>query len=630
MKLLASRLHQLRNDVQTLLDQLHFASREEYIDAASAAVHDVKAATISSWKLAYISFRPVFIFLGILGHYLAIVLRIIAKHSVAHGWIAAREGYFQLRTATIWFIQFQNDLPTSAKYAELGALAIIALMWLLRRHVKKRQYVERLSAWYIRKKRVLIRNYLNFVERLARTSSVLALLLPHLLYVVLVIGTKRVAPSIVTYFATRTYLCSIISFWQPLYLTYSVLGRLSPHLMDFKAAAAISDENNNASSTRTARTMTASKLKQKQQREMEVEMMRPEVIDLLKYWVVYSVIHAIVRTGSLLPFIGRIFTVAADSPSPTKVQGLVGRLLQMTNIRFSQKFVYEISLVFFVWLRLMPSSIAGDEVKDKVTKVLAPAGLKEVSESKRRGKSSRPLDLLYDRLAPVVLSAMSSTAFLTKRAFGESSRNNRGSSTLASVVIQKMQSFLDLFVMVRLIRAETKDWVINTITEGSALLPAVPTLLMPSYFTQYGVIYVSLIVPAGYSISSCNSIQNLTRNNIETMMPRIEDATRYLQFWMVHAAFSALITSFAPILAWIPLSTHVTWLLWAYVQLQSSTRKIMSWFESEFGKKSLGETVVVQSIMKIIAALPSDVKENSDSGVVDDHLVASGEKRKSD
>ncbi|KAL7437174.1 hypothetical protein ACHAXH_004805 [Discostella pseudostelligera] len=632
MKLLASQLHQILHDAQTLLDQLHFASRDEYIVAATTAFHDVKAATISSWKLAYISFRPVFILLGILGHYLSIVLRIIAKHSVAHGWIAAREGYFQLRTGTLWFIQFQNDLSTSAKYAELGALAIIALLWLLRRHVKKRQYVERVSAWYSRKKRMLLRKYLNFVERLARTSSVLALLLPHFMYVVLVIGTKRVAPSIVTYFATRTYLCSIISFWQPLYLTYSVLGRLSPHLMDYKAAAAISDENNYATSTRTARTMTASKVRQKQQREMEVEMMRAEVIDVLKYWVVYSVIHAIVRTGRLLPFIGRIFTVAADSPSPTKAPGLVGRLLQMTNIRLSQKFVDEISLVFFVWLRLMPSSIAGDEVKEKVTKVLAPAGLKNVSESvSRRGKSSRPLDLLYDRLSPVVLSAMSSTAFITKRAFGESSRNNRGSSTLASVVIQKMQSFLDLFVMVRLIRAETKDWIINTVTEGSALLPAVPTLLMPSYFTQFGVIYVSLIVPAGYSISSCNSKQNPTRNNtIEIMMPKMEDASRYLQFWMVHAAVSALITSFAPILAWIPLSTHVTWLLWAYVQLQSSTRKIMSWFESELGKKSLGETVIVQSIRKIIAALPSDVNQNSDSGVVEGDLAASGEKRKSD
>jgi phage antirepressor YoqD-like protein len=199
------------------------------------------------------------------------------------------------------------------------------------------------------------------------------------------------------------------------------------------------------------------------------------------------------------------------------------------------------------------------------------------------------------------------------------------------VVIQKMQSFLDLFVMVRLIRAETKDWIINTVTEGSALLPAVPTLLMPSYFTQFGVIYVSLIVPAGYSISSCNSKQNPTRNNtIEIMMPKMEDASRYLQFWMVHAAVSALITSFAPILAWIPLSTHVTWLLWAYVQLQSSTRKIMSWFESELGKKSLGETVIVQSIRKIIAALPSDVNQNSDSGVVEGDLAASGEKRKSD
>jgi len=169
---------------------------------------------------------------------------------------------------------------------------------------------------------------------------------------------------------------------------------------------------------------------------------------------------------------------------------------------------------------------------------------------------------------------------------------------------------------VRLISEESKDWLITTIVESSALLPAVTTLLMPSYFTNYGVIYVSLIVPAGYSISSCNSIRGhrcSKQHDVDTLMPIIDDSSRYLQFWMVHAAVSILLASFAPLLAWIPLSTHATWLLWAYIQLESSTRRIYGWFEGEIGKKSLDETAIARMMRWIIDALPSGAEsEKSD------------------
>ena len=159
---------------------------------------------------------------------------------------------------------------------------------------------------------------------------------------------------------------------------------------------------------------------------------------------------------------------------------------------------------------------------------------------------------------------------------------------------------------------ETKEWIIVTIFESSALLPAVTTLLMPSYFTKYGVVYVSLVVPAGYSISSCDEIQR-SSSKLDSMMPQIDDASRYLRFWMIHAAVSILLASFAPLLAWIPLSTHATWILWAYIQLESSTRKIYGWFESELGKESLEETAVMRSTRRIIAALPSNVEPNRDA-----------------
>ena len=145
MKLIASQLEIMLDRARSLLDQLDFPSWDEYATASSTAIHDLRSASISSWNLAYISFRPIFILLGILSHYLAILLRIIAQHSIAHGWKAAKEGYYQLRVGTIWFIKFQRNLPSSAKYAELGALVVLITLWLLRRHVKKYRYAGRIN-----------------------------------------------------------------------------------------------------------------------------------------------------------------------------------------------------------------------------------------------------------------------------------------------------------------------------------------------------------------------------------------------------------------------------------------------------------------------------------------------------
>ena len=621
MKLIASQLDIMLDRARSLLDQLDFPSWDEFVTASSTAIHDLHKAIISSWNLAYISFRPIFILLGILSHYLAILLRIIAQHSIAHGWKAAKEGYYQLRVGTIWFIKFQRNLPSSAKYAELGALVVLITLWLLRRHVKKYRYAERINKWYLDKKRLALRKYHRFVERVAKTSSFLAILLPHLLYLVLVVVIKRVVPSVVTYFATRTYLCSIISFWHPLYTTFSVLGRLMPHLKEYKQEKAETyegEENNKSTKSRKRGAMTPSRLKQQQQREVEMEGLRVEVVDLLKYWVVYAILLAIVRTGKLLPVIGQILNVTTvDNASTTPPKsGFFGRTPKSglySKLRLSGKFVEEVTFVFIIWLRLMPASITGDEVKENVTNVLSPkrpsVQTLGVPKGSKHVDKHRPVDIFYSKLSPVVLGAMNSSAFLTKRAIGDS--RNEG-STFMSTVIQKLQSFLDLVVLVRLISKETKEWIIVTIVESSALLPAVTTLLMPSYFTKYGVVYVSLVVPAGYSISSCDEIQR-SSSKLDSMMPQIDDASRYLQFWMIHAAVSILLASFAPLLAWIPLSTHATWILWAYIQLESSTRKIYGWFESELGKESLEETAVMRSTRRIIAALPSNVEPNGDA-----------------
>ncbi|KAL3816167.1 hypothetical protein ACHAXA_005503 [Cyclostephanos tholiformis] len=629
MKLLAHRLNLLLDRSARLVEKLEFTSSDEYLAALTSAVRDARVAWASSWNLARLTIRPAWILGGMICRCLAAVLRIVARHTVAHGWIAAREGLNQMRAATVWFVGFQRDLPTSAKYAEVGAAASMAMLWLLRRHVRRRRYVERIATWYGHKKRGALRKYRNLVERVARTSSFLAALLPHLMYAALVVGLKELMPSVVTYFATRTYLRSIISFWHPLYLTISLLGRLSPHLRDYKDAKATrANESDKSTKSSRERTETPSTLKQRRQREKEMETLRVEVIDMLKYWVVYAVLLAIVRTGRLLPIVGHVLNVSTEVDSTTVSKGFFGKVSRAgfyTKLRLRGKFVDEATLVFFIWLCFMPASIAGDEVKQSITKVLSskrPIPIESKPDNVIGG--SRPVDILYRKLSPAVLATINSSAFLKKGAIGDCHGKE---STFVSMAIQKFHSILDLFVLVRLISKESQDWLITTIVESSALLPALTTLFMPSYFTNYGVIYVSLVVPAGYTISSCDAIQ-ITSQSVETTLLKINDSARYLQFWIVHAAVSMILASFGPILAWIPLSTHATWLLWAYVQLQSSTIKIYGWFEGELTKKSLSETAVARSTRWIIAVLPSNVKGDAEPHEAVDTPKLEGEKSK--
>ncbi len=71
--------------------------------------------------------------------------------------------------------------------------------------------------------------------------------------------------------------------------------------------------------------------------------------------------------------------------------------------------------------------------------------------------------------------------------------------------------------------------------ESSALELAVMTMLMPSYFTSFGVIYISLAVPSRYSAMPCNKIQSFSPKP-EVIAPQMDGASRYLQLWVVHAA----------------------------------------------------------------------------------------------
>ncbi|EJK56508.1 hypothetical protein THAOC_23592 [Thalassiosira oceanica] len=595
MKLIALYAEDLIENAVELFETLQFPERQEYISAWRVAVKDVAAAARSSYSLGYLTFRPILILLGILGQYLAIILKFVAKHSVEKGWIAAKEGYSQIRTATIWFVNYQRSLSTSAKYAELGLLSALVMLWLLRRHVRKKRYVERVQRWYAHKKRRTLRRYHNFVERVAKTSSFLAALLPHVFYSLLMIAAKRFLPWLITYLATRTYLTSAMSFWFPLYQTCSLIAQLKPHIVAYKEEERLKDEARKDTRSKSA---LPSMRKKREREQVEMESLRRGAVDLLKYWTVYAILLAIVGTAKMLPVVGRVLDATKVDPAKA------GKNKWFSLPRISTGFVQEMCLIFYTWLRLMPTSITDDELAN-VEVALSITKPADARKTARSNTLKRPIDIMFNWLSPMALMAMNSTAFLKS-----ASNDDSKASTFFADVLKKFSTLLELLVWSRLMSSSFKEWLVTTIIESSALAPAFTTLLMPSYFTSFGVIYVSLVVPAGYSADSTRSILFPT-SKLGVITPKVDEASRYLKFWVVHAVLSLLLRAFAPLLAWIPLSTHAVWLLWAYVQLKSTTLGIFTFLESELSHSRIEDTVVARSTKRLLSALPSGVADTT-------------------
>lgn len=129
------------------------------------ALHEVTNSFQIAWKdsiLAFqstshflrITFRPLLILLALISRYVYIVLEILARHTVHHAYIGMKESLHQLKIGTKEFIRFQRSLPRFWIGVELGICALLIAGYLLRRFIKKRRYVERVEAWYLKKKRM--------------------------------------------------------------------------------------------------------------------------------------------------------------------------------------------------------------------------------------------------------------------------------------------------------------------------------------------------------------------------------------------------------------------------------------------------------------------------------------------
>jgi hypothetical protein len=240
---------------------------------------------------------------------------------------------------------------------------------------------------------------------------------------------------------------------------------------------------------------------------------------------------------------------------------------------------------------------------------------------------------LYKRFASIAVSVADFSVQLTQEGPSQSGKQSSTALNMLARLMTKaigfIRSVLEVTVFMRMISPSTRDWIVSAIVDGAALLPAAITLAMPGYFTQFGVLYVSNVVPAANSSIARDAEDGASM-------------ARYLRYWVIHTLLSCLLESFRPVLAWVPLSTHATWILWAYIQLEPVTAKLFAVFEWELtafgllhaqkdtkdGETATGhdidKTVTIHFLRKASSMLPKAGNTQQEESVTSN----SGEKEK--
>lgn len=445
----------------------------------------------------------------------------------------------------------------------------------------------------------------------------MAMALPHTLFLGLGIAFRVAFPAVVRWLAHDTYITAILSVYVPFFSTLGIVQG-QRHLSknkDISTSSGLTEEiqadmssmvtvdkvptkrKSQIMDTAAIGKRSNSKRQSATNRSVPVAYSRSNLTNTkrgsnfssvpaseessvtywLRYWAVFSLVQAFGRFCYLVPFFGRI----------------------VTRHPMFYSIAAEVKLLFFVWLFGM-ERILGNTAKDAF---LAEA---------------LPLRLIQRHLIPMVLELQSKVSEAIPPA------------TWQRMVTSKVKSMLEMLVMVRFLSSAWKDWIVQVLDEARVLVLPSITLMMPGFFTQFGVAYVQFVVPSAKSSQARGESAKLL----------------FLEYWVLHCLVAGGLTWFSSILWWIPFSTHCTFILWCYLVLPPTIREWYGLLESElvaFGlikgtspdaKMAIANTKTARLLHSLARRLPSgsdsnnvrpdeavDEDENNDdriSGQVDD------------
>jgi len=486
-------------------------------------------------------------FFGSLSALLFLTLRPVLNVVLIVGAVLVRiQAVFFSRVVT-----YHRSMSSQGLLLEAGGAAAAVCLYFLRSFIRRRRYLPRTLAWLDAKKRAAGRKYRQVLDRIHKFNRTLAAVFPHLLYAVAAASVRWMAPGVVRYACAETALISVLAVWYPVGRTVWALRK-----WDFgrKGGAAVENLAKATKVTKVRTTRDGAWIKNQPKGAASTVRAAPKkkkfgsiyegasfyypratddeiILAQLQFWAAAGLLSASTAGASLLPLVERAMVAGGLAPHLRELHACV-----------------------LLWLHI-------------------PTGAAE---------------LVYRAACvPMAGAVGSASRAAASRGAGSPDVLDDGGE-LSGPFLDKIGTFLGVFVFFKTISETTKKMLLRLIVEGYALFPALVTLGTPSFLTLYGCIYAGMVIP----------VVNTVRAGTSATPQRV----RWLEYWCAHTLLSIALRQAAPVLAWVPFSTHATLLLLIWLQLPA------------FGGAAKVYTVVVHELVcfgVLEAAMDEDVETDN-------------------
>jgi hypothetical protein len=589
-KFLPADFHeQVVQPIRQFLLSLQFASFTEYRSVLIQSYVDLKQAVRSISYLVFITLRPICILGGF-------ILRALL---------------FKANQLALQMIKFQASLDAFTVWMEIAAVLTIALAYLLRRYIQSKRYVPRFQAYVRKKQQAVLKKYMMVIDRIAQTSILLANILPHAFFILIVVALNWTwwGRSLIRFFSVKVPTLQIMMVWIPSIQTILSVARYkrwynsnNPPKKDAQndEKASMSNDRRDTFSAASSSNMTSA-VQPSLPTSLELQLK-----ELLVYWIVFSVFTAASSFVTFVPFLSSLIFPQHDGTAENFITNIEASVAQSTTILsrislacstisswWKQRglFLKDLQLLFLLWAWIFSSlAKANNMARGKSSGgATVPSPSKKVKKSLSSTSSwymMSPLNFLYMRISSICFS----------RFYQD---QDGDTSPIIASLYTNLESFLQLAVLVKLIKPSTKSAIVRVVTQGSHYIPSLVTLVMPGFFTSLGIIYAAYIVASGYSAKLLNSnskaklLRSSSSKNVE--LSAMDPIVHHLQYYSIlFLGINTLWTSFFErcvlstpllrfILYWVPFQFHIRLLLvlWLQVPLLDGSSVIYRFIEQE-------------------------------------------------
>jgi hypothetical protein len=573
---------QVVQPIRQFLLSLQFASFTEYRSVLIQSFIDLKQAVRSISYLVFITLRPICIL----------------------GGFILRSLFVKANQLAVQMIKFQTSLDAFTVWMEIAAVLTIALVYLLRRYIQSKRYVPRFQAYVRKKQQAVLKKYLMVIDRIAQTSTLLANILPHAFYILVVVALNWTwwGRSLIRFFSVKVPTLQIMMIWIPSIQTILSVAQYKHWYNSNNRPKKDGQNDEKASIVSTASSSkNASTVQPSLPTSLELQLK-----ELLMYWIVFSVFTAASSFVTFVPFLSSLIFPQHDSPAENFITSIEASAAESTTILaritlacstisswWKQRglFLKDLQLLFLLWAWIFSSlAKANNMARGKPSgRTTVPSPSKKVKKSLSSTSSwymMSPLNFLYMRISSICFS----------RFYQD---QDGDTSPIIASLYTNLDSFLQLAVLVKLIKPSTKSAIVRVVTQGSQYIPSLVTLVMPGFFTSLGIIYAAYIVASGYSAKLLKSssrgklLRSSSSKNVE--LSALDPIVHHLQYYAIlFLGINTLWTTFFErcvlstpllrfILYWVPFQFHIRLLLvlWLQVPLLDGSSIIYRFIEQE-------------------------------------------------